>query len=1637
MTDRDQDRPSLDDSEFDDFLAELERSRAEAAAPAAQPAQPVPAPQPPAARKPVPPPDEFGFDDDDDGATRVGQIPVELLAALGRKPASEAATVPPPPPSPDDIDVSLDDLEPSMAITVPPPAPVGGLSASVAQDRDDDEVVIEAGADDDEVVIEAGDEEPIAGETALAATPATTPSQGTESVPLLTLTGAEQLRARARTLEVWAAASAHPATTLFAAAELAERADDPETASYLERSNTPEARRAQVRRGSRSLRSLEPGDLGAEVAAATRLREAVQAARSDDEATLSRLLEEAASRTRNPAFARFLTLALARSADRRGDARRATSLRLAAVGEGASTGTAVSIARAQFAQGDRRDALATLVRALGRETDPRLASALRRLVRTLDPSASTADAAARPSPADLADATTTPRASDRVVALEQLAGELTGEAKSLVLTQLASARANLGALEEAQAGFDAARKLATRSALVDAARDAQARKAAAPSRLSPTPAQDEDEAGVLPALGRALATRDAAPETLAALRAALSDDRASRTVDRIVADVAANLGEPNEWLDASRREGATGDGATGLAVTRALVLSRAGDTAAALAQLEGADAALAAPVRALLQAAKDRDAAAAALADDPDTSLHLRSLVARIDRHTSVAQLADLVRDLPDDVPLALRLEQLARAEGRTPAVSTALDVLARNAESEVDRRKFRLLGASGGSAAEALELAPDDPVLLAEALLHPRLPGSIRDRAVEVLEPGSSHIAKAVLRARAATLAELDGSPSDAALHLRAAHDAVPNEPSLAVSVEFAELAAGQPARLAHRFFAAARSESSDVRTRARAFVRLAELDRRERGDTTAALASFSTALELVPEHVPTLRSLEAISSDRSETETLADLESRLAAASTPGRTADAHARVAIRQLFARGGHPVSDVSKVALRALDRGTTSPRLLRWAEHCARDAEGEKEILALEARLRDTTDAADRAEIALRIAAHAVRRNDLARALEAVDEALRADPAHAPALFERAMLLDTGSSRVDAAVAHEAAASVALDTANAVRHWMRAAEHREVAGDLAAARAALTNALARSPDDTEILTALVGLLERARDLSGAIEVLRDRIARGGTPEVLVPLHRRLAQLGEANAAPEIARAAYRELLQHAPDDAAVLRRVAELSLEAGDGAQAAESLMRLARIYKTAEELIWVFLGLGDCYERLIPDPRRAEASHARVLQIDPSHRVAIERIVTLLVRHGRLDEALGRVEAYEQVAHDASLARRLRLSVARGHEAAGDFRSAERLLDDLRRSQPTDVAIQLELARFFEARGGGPPLSMHLTRALADLRRAFEEHPSAEALEAILQILRHRGRPDAVACAEAAATVLGSSGEASGRAYGQRVVGAGSQANSRELDDLLAPRSLPEGTRAALLLSASAIEQAFPFDAKAFHAERVPKESPIRAQALSAAHAFGFNDVVVLVTSAAPRICVPVAATPLTIVIGRELPQITTDAERDFLFARAAKIASAGMAFALRMQPAQVGLTIHALIRAHQPEHQPEGYDPAALDHAAKAIAKHLPKDQHERAALCIEMGARTNFEPQRIGLAAAELGDRVALVSTGLVHAAIGSVVRLAGRDLESVSGFDARLALVRSMPEAWGLLLFALSDAHAEARHRAGIPA
>jgi hypothetical protein len=191
----------------------------------------------------------------------------------------------------------------------------------------------------------------------------------------------------------------------------------------------------------------------------------------------------------------------------------------------------------------------------------------------------------------------------------------------------------------------------------------------------------------------------------------------------------------------------------------------------------------------------------------------------------------------------------------------------------------------------------------------------------------------------------------------------------------------------------------------------------------------------------------------------------------------------------------------------------------------------------------------------------------------------------------------------------------------------------------------------------------------------------------------------------------------------------------------------------------------------------------------------------------------------------------------------------------------------------------------------------------------------------------------------------------------------------------------------------------------------------------------------APRICVPVSGDPLTLVVGRSLSTNTDAHERAFLFARATKVAVAQLSVAMRTHPGQLALCFAGLAKTYDPMYERADLDRKELEDWARRVGKAIPRKLRDNLGpVAIEVVASAGFDAGSLGLAAAELGDRAALLATGSVPAATRALLALADLRPAPDAPPKDRVGAMRKVPEAWDLLRFAISDAYFEARRRAG---
>ena len=1349
------------------------------------------------------------------------------------------------------------------------------------------------------------------------------------------------------------------------------------------------------------------------------------------------------------------TLALA--AERAGRREDATALHRAVARSPLRASGALGVARLSERSG-RAEALVTLSESL---SAPAIAEAFRRVAAStrlpFDAAGARDVLAGAARPASLrARARAARLAGDRetrATTLEALAAAAGGTERALALVELAETRAELGDLEAASVALRDAAVADERLDTIRVVREILSRRADDPTRLAPVASEgpSEDDTSAI-----ALAARVARGEDRERERALLDSARergeSPLASELALLDAAAERGDRDaivaglrrhaDRLPPERRVGAL------LALARFVEGEERQAVLRAAADASPMPVALRALARELRGAERARTWELEAEASAGEPAFHAWIQAGRA--HSE-----------PDDARRAFE-----RAFDEQPGPSAAAWALERDPAVDAATLAERLLDVASGAraaahAAASAAVARDDAPSLVRALEHAER-AAAHDPALDAWIAGHVSVDAATVATlsearastcespaekrlhllRAAIAHEHAGDPRAAAIALRAVRELVP-DPLAASALDRVELAAGEQARVADRRFEAVR-EASTPEERLPALEALASLDLHDRGDTSSAVLTLRSILEDAPGHLPTLRALAHHAMAQGDDEGLESVARALALHLPIDRLASpelvAHARGAARLALARAEVP-GDAADGLLREVGarvEHVTDDWLLRhlassaaedagrarWKSHRAELAHGD----AME-RSAELLDAAEAVAIAEGPGAAAL--------LLAPTAQLRPDD---PITAERrGTWLRAAGEHHDAGVALSVAARTVGDPIHAVRLYYEAGRAFEDAGDASAASDAYEQAAELDVRYHDLFDRARRLLEAAGEPARLARLVAKRVDAGADTRTLVELHENRAQLALGLGDRAGARDALKAALALDPQRVDALRRLARLQLEDADWRGAAESLIRIARLRQDRDELRWVFFTLGDIYDRHLPEPKRAEAAFRRVLKLLPDDLEALDRLASLFERENQYVDAVPVIEELlaKEIDPDERHRHLLRLAIA--HERRGDPRSAEHVLDDARKKAPTDLVVLRAMVDLYERQRAPAALAMHLGRAAGDFRRLVEEDAtSVDAWSGLVEVLDWKDRRDAARAVASVATALGVHDVGLGSRLDSLggIPGAGTAAADPDLRDAIAPRMLNRTVFEVFRLGGEAFDKALPFDAKAWRAEKLPARGPsLRDEALRVARIFGISDVQVLVTSAAPRLCVAVGDRPATILVGHDLAASTTEAERAVLFTRALGIIHAGLAVVMRSQPEAVLLLVGGLLKSIDPMYAHAQLDPRALDDMAKRIGKNIPrKNRDALVPLAIEMGGAPGFDPSRLGLHAAELGDRLALLALGATPSALSALLALANTRLPEAAGSAERVTATKKVPEAWSLVRFAISDAHFDARHRAG---
>ncbi len=931
-----------------------------------------------------------------------------------------------------------------------------------------------------------------------------------------------------------------------------------------------------------------------------------------------------------------------------------------------------------------------------------------------------------------------------------------------------------------------------------------------------------------------------------------------------------------------------------------------------------------------------------------------------------------------------------------------------------------------------ALSREAPDPLLL-EHLLDAM--GNATEAAGELMVLAAHRLDSPSYLERAADAFRSTGFPDRAAKVLRDASAANPDDPSIRVQRKDAELQASEFARLADAAMHRAREAPNDVEQLG-AFAAIAEVDRLARLDMRSARLSLQSIAEMRPEHVPTARALEWDALRENDVERIRSSARRLSEA-LPAGSPDwlARQRLILELLKSDPDIVQADIDRL-LRGMGRGLEAdPGLARQVLGTAY-AKGDAGLglQALEGLASSFDDELDRGAIALDSAHVLQQMGDPARALEVLDAARN----HPLAREAEARLLHAAKRWEDAASVYQDAAKHAKDRRRAASLWREAASilERELEDD---GRAVDAWVCAANCDLTylDVYRRLGALYRRQGDLDALAALTDARIEAGADTPTLVGFLLEKARLRRERDDLDGVVEALDECLELDPHHFAALKELVDTHRAAGDWQGAAESLIRIARLNRSTDEQIWVFSQLAETYDVHLQDLPRAEASLRRVVKLAPTHIETLDRLASVLMRQDKGQEAARLLEELVRRTDNDVQRRDYRIRLAGAVETAGQARQAELMLEHLRTEQPTEPDVILSLADHYQRQGAGPAEAMHLNRATSDLREAIHAHPEDEGLwTTLVRVLHRRRGAGPASCAASAAIAIGHpaslfEGDVTGNG---ETLGEASAPLPAVIDGIVAPPTLPPTLRRLFALCEHSFDKVLPFDADAWRLRRAggPNRGLVE-EAGAVAELLGISEPRLKVTYVAPAGCMPIGGDPPTIVVGGNLQQITTARERVFLFARALKIASNHLAPALRARPEDLDVALLALLQGHEARRAGQ-QDPRKTQDLRKSLLKAVPRRwRDEVESLVLELAGTPDFSSRAVPFAIAELGDRTALTLTGDVPSAVNALLKMAGHDVPA--GAAARLDAVRQTPEAWAVVRFAISDAHFEARTRAGV--
>jgi tetratricopeptide (TPR) repeat protein len=715
-------------------------------------------------------------------------------------------------------------------------------------------------------------------------------------------------------------------------------------------------------------------------------------------------------------------------------------------------------------------------------------------------------------------------------------------------------------------------------------------------------------------------------------------------------------------------------------------------------------------------------------------------------------------------------------------------------------------------------------------------------------------------------------------------------------------------------------------------------------------------------------------------------------------------------------------------------GVAAPPLwaLRLETAYSQAAGDDRTLLAVYRTLRERAhQPLDVATLSLRAAEAASRLAQPELAKDEIQRAHEIAPDNVVILAARAEVLRNHAEHADAAEAFETLAAATHSKSQQVDALYQAAcIWLDVLGDRRRGTSALKEAAAIDCPHPELLERLRQLHAQSSGFEGLGELIQRQSAEeaaeeaGASVEIAQTLA--LMQTGQWSEARQVILA----LLERQPENTEALSTSAEVHFRAREWLAAEQAWRRIVDGGARDRWRLAALRGLASLYEGELADSERARAVHMHLLVEDPDDLTVRRRLIRTLTGLGRPEEAMEHQRELVTRARGDEERRQYLLELVELCEKSPlGQREAEALLEQAHRTWPESTQVLKAEVAHYRLIGDHGTARVIVERATNAARNAIYAGRLEPSLFRTLEVAaRLGGDPDTARAAQAALAAL------RGQSIG--LPGVGSQAGQQRFDDLIAPTPLSAGFRSLLYAAGAAIERAYAIDPRSYDPKPLPE--PFASQVRSVAATFGLKEVRVVVSARTGCNCVCLYGEPIYVVFGQQLLDHSSPHVRDFLLLRALKLAQAHGCAISRMPPNELWGVVAGFLACFAPPWQANGLDAQRLVMARNKIRPHVTATP-DPALTALTSAVTANIVPQaaRVGEALGRWAARVALFGVGDLGMALESLWAAAELGPAIPKDVDGRIRWIASDGAARDLVGYSVSEAHTEARRRAGLTA